>query len=160
MLIILCTLLHYIGAVNQCDTEHNIKVYLIVQWSFNLVHMMMCTLTACTIEKDMEGCLSPICLSCCNLILILFLIAWTIAGSVWVWRSLDDWQSDHSACNSAMFVSATICVSPHYVVLLLICCCCAYSIWQLCNSESIRGWTEMSTLETTIWSIPYTHTSM
>ena len=126
-------LLHYIGAVNQCDTEHSIKVYLIVQGSLNLVHMMICTLSACTIGKDMDGVLSPICLSCCNLILILFLIAWTVAGSVWVWRSLDDWQSDHSACNSATFISATICVSLHYVVLLLICCCCAWSIWKLCD---------------------------
>lgn len=127
-----------LGAVNQCDTEHNIKVYLIVQGSFNLVHMMMCTLSACVSGKDKEGVLS-VCLTCCNLILILFLIAWTIAGSVWVWRSLDDWQNDHSACNSATFISATICLSLHYVVLLLICCCCACSIWQLCNSESIRG---------------------
>ena len=96
---------------------------------------MTCTFSICASGKAKEGVLS-ICLGCCNLILTLFLIAWTIAGSVWVWRSLDDWQDDHSVCNSALFISAIICLSLHYVVVLLICCCCACSIYQLCVSES------------------------
>ena len=123
---------YYTGAVNECHGEDGIRPYLIVQGSFNLLHMIMCTLSACTSGKDKEGILS-ICLACCNLILILFLIAWTIAGSVWVWRSLDNWQNDHDVCNNAMYISAIICLCLHYVVMLLICCCCACSIWQLCN---------------------------
>ena len=123
---------YYTGAVNECPGEDGIRPYLIVQGSFNLLHMIMCTLSACASGKDKEGILS-ICLTCCNLILILFLIAWTIAGIVWVWRSLDDWQNDHIECNSVMYISAIICLSLHYIVMLLICCCCACSIWQLCN---------------------------
>ena len=108
------------------------------------------TCSVCASGKDNEGILS-ICLGCCNLILTLFLIAWTIAGSVWMWRSLDDWQDDHYVCNSALFVSAIICLSLHYVVVLLICYCYACSICQLCISESSPVCTRITTLETTSW---------
>ena len=123
---------YYTGAVNKCYGPDGIRPYLIVQGSFNLLHMIMCTLSACTSGKDKEGILS-ICLTCCHLILILFLIAWTIVGSLLVWSSLDDWQYNHDLCDNAMYISAIICLCLHYVVVLLICCCCACSIWQLCN---------------------------
>ena len=70
---------------------------------------------------------------------MLFLIAWTITGSVWVWRSLGDWQDDHHAlCDNSLFISAMVCVSLHYVVILLMCCCCACAICAACNSDSLR----------------------
>ena len=114
-----------------------------MQESFNLLHLILCILSVCASAKDKEGILS-ICLNCCNLIFILFLIAWMIAGSVWVWRSLDDWQNDHHKCSDALFISATICVSLYYVVMLLLCCCCACAIFQLCSLENIHTWTKMT----------------
>ena len=114
-----------------------IKLCLIVQGSFNLLQMMLCTLSTCVSAcwEDRKGI--SLSVSFYNILLILFLFGWTIAGSVWVWDSLVDWPNDHYLCDDAVFVSAVVCVSLYYVKILLVCCCCAYSIWQLCNSDDL-----------------------
>ena len=132
---------YYTGAIEDCTIEDgHVRIYLLVQGSFNLFQLIVCTLLACAIAADKEGILAG-CLLCCNGILMLFLIAWTITGSVWVWGSLGDWKDDHSLCNNALFISAIICLSLHYVVILLMCCFCACGIiagiiGAACDSDS------------------------
>ena len=121
----------HVGAVVDCSVESRIRAYVIVQGSCNFLQVIVAALSAYARAKDKESGWS-ICLSCVNLLFMLFLIVWTITGSVWIWGSLDDWQDDHSACNSALFVSAAICVSLHYVVVLLLCCCCTGVIVAKC----------------------------
>ena len=119
----MCNAFHHLGGVSECPVENLIRVYLIVQGSFNLLQLTLCGMTVCANAKDKGNTLSTW-LSCFNLILILFFIAWTIAGSVWVWRSLGDWQDNNLVCGNALIVSAMIFLVLHYVVLLLLCCCC------------------------------------
>ena len=128
--------LYYTGAIESCNIEDgHIRAYLMVQGSFNLVQLVFCTLSACAGAADKKGALAKI-LNCCNALLILFLIAWTITGSVWVWKSLGDWEDDHSVCNNTLFVSAIICLVLHYVVILLLCCCCACMICAVLGNAS------------------------
>ena len=129
-----CFHIYYVGAVNECSIENNIRVYLIVQGCFNLVQLTLCASSICASAKDKESSLS-MCLGCVNLILILFFIAWTIAGSVWVWRSLSDWQDDHSVCNNAIIISAIIFLALHYVAILLLCCCCTCLLCVACSKS-------------------------
>lgn len=127
--------INYAGAVPKCPIEDDhIKIYLIVQGSFNLVQLALCAVSVCVGIKDKDSILNTF-LSCCNLIFTLFLIGWTITGSVWVWKSLDKWQDHHSVCNNTLFISAMICLSLHYVVIMLVCCCCTCMICQVCNRE-------------------------
>ena len=129
---------YYTGAIEDCTIEDShVRIYLLVQGSFNLFQLIVCILSTCATAADKEGILAG-CLHCFNGILMLFFIAWTITGSVWVWRSLDDWKDDHSLCNNAVFISAIVCLSLHYVVILLMCCCCACGICVACNSDSLR----------------------
>jgi len=126
----------YAGAVERCPIEDgHVRAYLIVQGSFNLVQMVFCTLSTCAGAADKEGVLVKL-LNCLNGFLMLFLIAWTITGSVWVWKSLGDWEDDHSLCNNALFVSAIICLVLHYLVILLLCCSCACMICVVLGSAS------------------------
>ena len=104
-----------------------------VQGSFNLLHLMMCTSSACAVKKDKENL--SIGLTCVTVTLLLFVLAWTIAGSVWVWKSLDDWQDDHAVCNNALFISAIICLSLHYVVCLPVVCVCVVGIVLVTNDN-------------------------
>ena len=107
-----------------------------VQGSFNLLHLMMCTSSACALNQDKDcDCLSAS-LTCVTVTLLLFVLAWTIAGSVWVWKSLDDWQDDHAVCNNALFISAMICLSLHYVVCLPVVCVCVVGIMLVTNDDS------------------------
>ena len=130
----MCNAFHHVGGVSECSVENLIRVYLIVQGSFNLLQLTLCGLSVCASAKDKESVLST-CLSCFNLVLILFFIAWTIAGSVWVWRSLSDWQDNDSVCNSALIISAMIFLVLHYVVLLLLCCCCTCVVCLACSKS-------------------------
>ena len=115
--------LNYVGAATKCAIDDPINAYVIVQGIFNLLQLLLFISSTCASRTNHRKL--SFALTCYNVFLLLFLIAWTIAGSVWVWRSLDDWQNDHSVCNDAIFVSAIICVVLHYVVILLLCCCCA-----------------------------------
>jgi len=128
--------MNYAGAAPSCHLDDNhIKIYLIVQGSSNLAQLVLCALLICASMRDKDSILGA-CLCCCNLIFTLFLIGWTITGSVWVWKSLDNWQDDHSRCNNALFISAMICLSLHYVVIMLIYCCCACILCIImCNRE-------------------------
>ena len=96
-----------------------------------------CTLSTCAGAADKESTLVRI-LNCFNGFLMLFLIAWTITGSVWVWKSLGDWEDHHSLCNNTLFVGAIICLILHYVEILLLCCCSACMICMaLAESDSV-----------------------
>jgi len=109
------------GAVAECPTADRIRIYVIVQGSFNLVYLMLCGFSACAHSKDKKSCLS-VSLSCCNLLMAVLLVVWTIFGTVWVWRTLEEWKDDDSACSGALIISAVVCLSLHYVVVLLLCC--------------------------------------
>lgn len=121
-------LCHYAGAV---EDQNPLNIYLIVQGSFNLLHLMLYISLGCLVMKNDKSGLSD-CLGFINGFLVFFLIAWTIAGSIWVWESLDDWQHNRSSYSDVLFISATMCVSLHYVVLLLMCCCYVFIIVSLC----------------------------
>ena len=108
-----------------------------MQGSFNLLHLILCILTVCVSRKDKEGILS-LCLNCCNLIFILFLIAWTIAGSMWLLRLPVDLP-----CNDALYFSALTCLSFHYGIVLLLCCCCSCAICKMCI-DSLCEWTKIT----------------
>ena len=118
-----------IGLTNECPVEDLVIVYFIVQGCFNLLHLTLYALSICAKAKE-ERTLST-CLVCCNLIMILFLITWTIAASAWVCRSLDDWVDDLSECNSSLYKSTLIFLVLHYAVILLLCCrsTCVFLTW-------------------------------
>ena len=114
---------HYVGLTNECSVEDLVIVYFVVQGCFNLLQLTLYASSICARAKDKESTLST-CLTCCNLILILFFITWTIAASAWVLRSLDDWVDDFSQCNNSLYNSTLIFLALHYVVILLLCCHC------------------------------------
>jgi len=124
--------MNYAGAVPSCPINDNhIKIYLIVQGSSNLAQLVLCGLSVCVSMRDKDYILST-CLCCCNLIFMLFLIGWTIIGSLWVWNSLDY----DSRCSDAIFISAIICLSLHYAVIMLVCRCCTRILCHImCNCE-------------------------
>ena len=121
------THLYFVGAAVECSVESRIRAYVIVQGSCNFLQVIVATIVVYIRAKDDKKSILSICLSYLNLLfmifLMLFLIIWTIFGSIWVWGSLSDWQDDHSACNSTLYISAAICVSLHYVVVPLFLCC-------------------------------------
>ena len=123
----------YIGQ-QECPIEELIKTYVIVQGIFNLIQVIFFSAMGCAFSKDNENW--SICLSICNIVLAVFLLAWTITGSVWVWKSVGDWQDDHSVCNNTLIISAMVCLSLHYLLIIVACCCCVGAICFMCSDDS------------------------
>ena len=122
-------ILKCIGAVEDCPVNNgHIRIYLIVLGSSNLFQLIMFTLTTYANIEYRKDCFAK-CLHRINFILTLFSITWVIVGSVWVWRTVSDWNDDHSLCNNALIVSAIICLVLHYLLLLLLLSCCACVCW-------------------------------
>ena len=124
--------LNYVGR-QECPIEEQIKTYIIVQGIFNLLQVIFSSAMGYAFAKDNENW--SICLSICNIVLMVFLIAWTITGSVWVWKSVGDWQDDHSLCNNTLIISAMICLSLHYVLILVLCCCSIGAVCFACSDD-------------------------
>ena len=118
-----------IGLTTDCSVEDLVIVYSIVQGCFNLLYLIVYASSVCASAKDKESTLST-CLSCFNLILIVFFIAWTIAASAWVLRSLDDWIDEYYLqCNNELYNSTLIFLALHYVVILLLFCRCSCMVY-------------------------------
>ena len=127
----ICTCTYTAGRSRDCPVENLIKTYLVVQGIFNVLQLGVSLAMGCAFSDEKDNC--GICLSICNIVLVVFLVAWTIAGSVWVWKSVGDWQNDHSMCNDALMISAMICLSLHYLVILVLCCCAIIGVIGLIN---------------------------
>ena len=98
------------------------------------MYLMLCGSSACARSHDKESCLS-ISLSCGNILMAVMLVVWTIIGTAWVWRTLEEWKDDDSACSGALIISAAVCLSLHYVVVLLLCCLCCGICVTFCNKN-------------------------
>ena len=122
---------------DKCPVEDNIDRYLIVQGILNLLYLISCGCSGCACSHDKNSCLA-ISLCCgCNTVFVCLIVAWTVFGSILVWRSLDEWLHDHSVCDSALFISAMVCVLLHYMILsILTCCCFCCCCIKLCFSTS------------------------
>ena len=118
----------YTGIIaDKCPIEDNIDRYLIAQGIISLLYLISCGCSICAYSRDKDSCLTVSLCCGCNTIFVILTIGWTVFGSVWVWRSLDDWLHDHSLCDSVLFISAMICVLCHYITLAMLtcyCCCC------------------------------------
>ena len=122
-------ILKCIGAAEDCPVNNgHIRIYLIVQGSSNLFQLIMYTLTTCANIQDKKNFFAKS-VHRGNFILTLFFITWTIVGSVWVWQSVSDWNDHRSLCNNALFISAIICLSLHYLLILLLFGCCTCVWW-------------------------------
>ena len=62
--------------------------------------------------------------SCIESVLSLFLLAWIIVGSVWVFGHFDDWKKDMDRCNNTVYIFSFVILVLIYVFSGLICCCC------------------------------------
>lgn len=131
----------YTGIIvgNKCPEEEKIKFYAIVQGSLSLAYMILCGLSACAYCYNKKSRFIISLFGSCNIIFLCLLAIWAIIGSVWVWKILDEWENDHSVCNGALFISAMISLSFHYILIMLLCCCfcfCCVSIaHKLCGSN-------------------------
>jgi len=128
-------LYHVIGVVAECPTADRIRTYAVVQGIFNLVYLTSYGCSAYyAYSKDEDNCL---CYSmCCNFLMAVLLIVWTLIGTTWVWRTLEEWKDDNSTCSGALIISTAVCLSLHYVVVLLFCCLCCGICVRICNDKS------------------------
>jgi len=106
--------------IDACPLEKMIPMYLIVSGAaFVLIILMRCCI------KKMDD--APQCLQIFSCILILFCVAWFIAGNVWVFKNWDA-AEDEDECNSIVYGTALWFIIFKYISigisLLAVCCGC------------------------------------
>ena len=79
-----------------------------------------------------------------NLIFDLFLMAWIIAGSYWIYHIYNEVDPDYDNCNETLYKFAFGVITSSYIIFAMMCCCMC--VCGLCllprrteESESERG---------------------
>ena len=107
---------HYTGAVSQCADDCDvIKLYSILQGSFNLLYLIRHILSYLTRERDWHAI--KLCVHTYDWTYAAFSVGWTVACSIFVWGSLGT-----STCESVLLVSIKAYLSLMYVLFVMVCC--------------------------------------
>ncbi|XP_075043630.1 transmembrane protein 272-like [Mixophyes fleayi] len=132
----ICIALIVVGAlnINNCNQEPNIPIFMIVAGAFGLAYWIFLPFDCClpTVRKVF------------NILVALFLFAWFIAGSVWVFRI---YPTQNRACDNGMYLFAFSILIIFYLFIglgiigsLIACCCCEnscftgfFKCFELCN---------------------------
>ena len=126
------------GAVyhDDCSAVPNLTNWLIVFGSFsllqttiNIVGRCLCPKKKKDSEDDNENQSGRRCCSSLESLITLFLFAWIIVGSVWVFRFYDLWRSGNGGhCDSVPYLFTFITLIVFYSIsgLFCLCCCCVF----------------------------------
>ncbi|XP_070552900.1 transmembrane protein 272-like isoform X2 [Ptychodera flava] len=124
---------------DDCRAEPHIPIYLIVSGTFVIVVFF---LSACAGDKkrrlvndDVEddGGASYGCAKCLSTLISLFLLAWFIAGNVWIYGTYEPNYSNDEArdyCHKTLYLFSFWLMNATYILLGLTCClgclaCCS-----------------------------------
>ncbi|XP_070552897.1 transmembrane protein 272-like [Ptychodera flava] len=122
-----------IGSIykDDCPAEPYIPIYLIVSGAFVLAAFF---LSACAGDKkrrlvndDVEDddSASYGCAKCLSSLISLFLLAWFIAGNVWIYETYEPNYSDATAdnyCHETLYLFSFWLMNTTYIILGLSCC--------------------------------------
>ncbi|XP_045215546.1 transmembrane protein 272-like isoform X2 [Mercenaria mercenaria] len=121
-----------LGAIHKddCPAERMIPIYLIVGGSFGILKNLASMGQRCKNKNDEDGEEKNVKPNPFDGILSCFLLAWFIAGNVWVYRTYDSWTSDSTKdnyCDPTLYWFAFWIVTSTYIILgvvfCLVCCC-------------------------------------
>ena len=119
--------------LDDCDSlESNIPIFLIVFGCVSLLQTIInIAKRLCGTKKkddetadDEEASAFKRCGSCIESVLSLFLLAWIITGSVWVFGHYNEWMDHKDRCNNTVYIFSFVILVLIYVFSGLICCCC------------------------------------
>ncbi|XP_060606648.1 transmembrane protein 272-like isoform X2 [Ruditapes philippinarum] len=128
------------GAIhlNDCPAERMIPIYLIVGGSFGILKNLLSIGQRCKNRDEEDSDEKNTKPNPVDGIVGCFLLAWFIAGNVWVYRTHNEWSKDSSAdnyCDPTLYWFAFWIVTSTYIILgvvlclvccgVLVCCCCA-----------------------------------
>lgn len=116
--------LNCVGAFIDCPTADpwslQLTTYLFVQGSFNLLQLLLCTLwslSSVAVRNTEE--FSPSISSVYIILLMSFLLSWTVVWTTWLSVSLDDWKKNDFYC-SMLYITTIFSLSLHWVIVLLL----------------------------------------
>jgi len=134
--------------VHDCPRERFIPIYLIVGGCAVILASLIKGIRQHAFKKD-EAEEDKITKedakrSCLESLLMLFCLAWFIAGSVWIYRIHKDFDSDDSEsemyCHPVLYWFAFWMTTIQYIILaiclpFLICFCCGYCCLHICKTS-------------------------
>ncbi|KAK7499794.1 hypothetical protein BaRGS_00008885 [Batillaria attramentaria] len=117
----------YMGAkyLHDCPAQPNIPIYLVVFGVFGTLGNFIAILRQCRCREDDEDCI----LKCVVWLINVFLVAWFIAGSVWIYTTSYDSTdpSKDNYCDPTLHTFAYWVITPVNIVLgVLLGCYCIY----------------------------------
>lgn len=122
--------------VNKCPLQPNIPIFLIVsglsvmlKTILLIVHsIILRNSTFSSTSYSRSGLKTSMCAwSVFNTVFNLFLLAWTIAGSCWVYGNYREViKSGDLACNKFLYKFTFTVITSSYILLLLLCCACLF----------------------------------
>ncbi|XP_062597316.1 transmembrane protein 272-like isoform X1 [Saccostrea cucullata] len=124
-----------IGALylNKCPIQRYIPIYLIVSGAVGIVYNVFGILRKLASKRNEEGETEErpgVFTSICNCVFGCFLLAWFIAGNVWIYNIYNDWSSDpanpdkycHPTCYLFAFWTTTLVYIFIGATIVLGCC--------------------------------------
>ena len=123
--------------VHDCPAERFIPIYLIVAGSVGIVANLMGLCKKAKNRNEQEEEDEKVKGNPLDYFINCFLLAWFIAGNVWVYRTASNWSSDPTAgnyCHPTVFYFAFWVITSTYIIVgvvcLLVCvigCCAAFA---------------------------------
>ncbi|XP_065176699.1 transmembrane protein 272-like isoform X2 [Sycon ciliatum] len=130
-----------IGAIykNDCEAQRFIPIYLIVAGSFGVVRALCCAKKGLSKDDDEDSGADGNAKDCGGIIDI-FLFAWLICGSVWVYKIYSQVQHDNSDalyyCQATVYKFAFGVITASWSLFgLVLCCGCCLCIYGISSSD-------------------------
>ncbi|XP_063724178.1 transmembrane protein 272-like [Symsagittifera roscoffensis] len=128
LLVIFLTSMFFTGALklNDCPAEPFIPKWLLVMGIFGLLRLLVSQVCNRMVDDDEENC----CQGACECMLEVFLFAWFVAGSVWVFRTYGDvsyTKDSENYCERPLFRFSFVIQLGTYILMgSSLCCCCMF----------------------------------
>ncbi|XP_070552903.1 transmembrane protein 272-like isoform X1 [Ptychodera flava] len=126
-----------IGAIykDQCSAEPYIPIFLIVSGSFTIISIFLSMFAGIKQRRKMdrgdddEGAVLRSCARCLYGLISIFMLAWFIAGNVWIYRTHEPNYNDVNAddyCHKTLYLFSFWLLNVTYILMGLSCClgCC------------------------------------
>ncbi|XP_071088316.1 transmembrane protein 272-like [Haliotis cracherodii] len=118
--------------MDNCPAEKYIPIYLIVGGSFSIAVIAVRLLVKMFCSDGDNNSLFDLITIIINIVIALFMFAWFIAGSVWIYSLHNKYNpTDKTAanyCDKTFYLFAFWCTSANYIliaaIVLIACCCC------------------------------------
>ena len=114
--------------IDECPIQKYIPIYLIVLGSFGILRNLIGLYNQCKkrMRGDGETEESDAKKTTCEGMIDCFLVAWFIAGNVWVYKNYEPNYVDRSSalyCDKTVYLFAFGLITASYVFVGCVCCC-------------------------------------